>query len=185
MYVLHMQLCQSALDHQMVRRFRKDFFLISLVMVMRCAVGWDFFHRDNLHPCRWQNKTWWCSFCLSWGPFVFFFHPVVFFICVLQTYTVYTLMFAIFPVYLARKHLRAMFQTLSHVDVHVQLLTSCCNHNQSLTGCSALPCPWSRWWFQTCCIFTPILGEDFPFDEHIFQMGGSTTNQVIIKPVKV
>ena len=25
-------------------------------------------------------------------------------------------------------------------------------------------------------IFTPKLGEDFPFDDHIFQMGGSTTN---------
>ena len=27
-------------------------------------------------------------------------------------------------------------------------------------------------------IFTPKIGEDFQFDEHIFQMGGSTTNQV-------
>ena len=34
-----------------------------------------------------------------------------------------------------------------------------------------------RWWFQTFFIFTPNLGEDFQFDEHIFQMGGSTSNQ--------
>ena len=28
------------------------------------------------------------------------------------------------------------------------------------------------WWFQAIClIFTPILGEDFHFDDHIFQMG--------------
>ena len=32
-------------------------------------------------------------------------------------------------------------------------------------------------WFQTFFIFTPILGEMIQFDEHIFQMGGSTTNQ--------
>ncbi len=25
-------------------------------------------------------------------------------------------------------------------------------------------------------LFSPLLGEDFQFDEHIFQMGGSTTN---------
>ena len=29
----------------------------------------------------------------------------------------------------------------------------------------------SRWWFQICFIFIPILGEDSHFDEHIFQMG--------------
>ncbi len=29
----------------------------------------------------------------------------------------------------------------------------------------------SRWWFQICFIFTPILGEDSHFDEHIFQLG--------------
>ncbi len=29
----------------------------------------------------------------------------------------------------------------------------------------------TRWWFQTFFIFIPKLGEDFPFDEHIFQMG--------------
>ena len=34
----------------------------------------------------------------------------------------------------------------------------------------------SGWWFQTFFIFTPILGEMIQFDEHIFQMGGSTTN---------
>ena len=33
-----------------------------------------------------------------------------------------------------------------------------------------------RWWFQICCIFTPIPGEMIQFDEHIFQMGASTTN---------
>ena len=27
-------------------------------------------------------------------------------------------------------------------------------------------------------LFSPLFGEDFPFDEHIFQMGGSTTNQI-------
>ena len=36
----------------------------------------------------------------------------------------------------------------------------------------------SRWWFQTFFIFTPKIGEDFQLDEHIFQMGGSTTNQL-------
>ena len=25
-------------------------------------------------------------------------------------------------------------------------------------------------------LFSPLLGEDFQFDEHIFHMGGSTTN---------
>ena len=25
-------------------------------------------------------------------------------------------------------------------------------------------------------LFSPLLGENFQFDEHIFQMGGSTTN---------
>ncbi len=34
----------------------------------------------------------------------------------------------------------------------------------------------SRWWFQRFFIFTPILVEMIQFDEHIFQMGGSTTN---------
>ena len=29
----------------------------------------------------------------------------------------------------------------------------------------------SRWWFQRFFIFTPKIGEDFLFDEHIFQMG--------------
>ena len=27
-----------------------------------------------------------------------------------------------------------------------------------------------------CLLFSPLLGEDFHFDKHIFQMGGSTTN---------
>ena len=30
----------------------------------------------------------------------------------------------------------------------------------------------TRWWFQRFFIFTPKIGEDFQFDEHIFQMGG-------------
>ena len=38
--------------------------------------------------------------------------------------------------------------------------------------------PVSRWWFQICFIFTPILGEMIQFDEHIFQRVGSTTNQI-------
>ena len=29
----------------------------------------------------------------------------------------------------------------------------------------------TRWWFQTFFMFTPNLGEDSHFDEHIFQMG--------------
>ena len=29
----------------------------------------------------------------------------------------------------------------------------------------------SRWWFQIFFVFTPNLGEDSHFDEHIFQMG--------------
>ena len=33
-----------------------------------------------------------------------------------------------------------------------------------------------RWWFQICFIFIPIWGFMIQFDEHIFQMGGSTTN---------
>ena len=32
----------------------------------------------------------------------------------------------------------------------------------------------TRWWFQ---IYSCLFGEDFQFDEHTFQMGGSTTNQ--------
>ena len=28
----------------------------------------------------------------------------------------------------------------------------------------------SRWWFQTF-FFSPLFGEDFQFDEHIFQRG--------------
>ena len=35
---------------------------------------------------------------------------------------------------------------------------------------------WTRWWFQTFFIFTPNPREMIQFDEHIFQMGGSTTN---------
>ena len=35
----------------------------------------------------------------------------------------------------------------------------------------------TRWWCQRCFgIFTPIFGGMIQFDEHIFQMGGSTTN---------
>ena len=56
----------------------------------------------------------------------------------------------------------------------------------------------SRWWFQTFCLFSPrTLGGGFKhfvyfhpepwgrwtqFDEHIFQMGGSTTNQKRLLP---
>ena len=29
----------------------------------------------------------------------------------------------------------------------------------------------SRWWFQIFLDFLPLFGEDFQFDEHIFQMG--------------
>ena len=29
----------------------------------------------------------------------------------------------------------------------------------------------SRWWFQIFFLFSPLFGEDFQFDEHIFQMG--------------
>ena len=28
-----------------------------------------------------------------------------------------------------------------------------------------------RWWFQRFFLFSPLLGEDFQFEEHIFQMG--------------
>ena len=31
------------------------------------------------------------------------------------------------------------------------------------------------WWFQRFFSFHQLPGEDFQFDEHIFQMGGSTT----------
>ena len=34
----------------------------------------------------------------------------------------------------------------------------------------------TRWWFQIFFIFTPIPAKVIQFDEHIFQMGGSTTN---------
>ena len=34
---------------------------------------------------------------------------------------------------------------------------------------------YSRWWFQTFFIFTPIWGND-PILTNIFEMGGSTTN---------
>ena len=30
---------------------------------------------------------------------------------------------------------------------------------------------WSRWWFQLFFICSTLFGEDFQFDEHIFQMG--------------
>ena len=29
----------------------------------------------------------------------------------------------------------------------------------------------ARWWFYFYFLFSPLLGEDFHFDEHIFQMG--------------
>ena len=30
---------------------------------------------------------------------------------------------------------------------------------------------------------SPLFGEDFQFDEHIFQMGGSTTNQQMFNQI--
>ena len=43
-------------------------------------------------------------------------------------------------------------------------------------------CPWSSsWWFWTCFYFHPEnWGRSTHFDEHIFQLGGSTTNQSCI-----
>ena len=38
-------------------------------------------------------------------------------------------------------------------------------------------------WFQTFFMFTPKIGEDFPFDEHIFRWVGSTTNQLSMKNI--
>ena len=35
----------------------------------------------------------------------------------------------------------------------------------------------SRWWQLKDVLFSPLFGEDFQFDKHNFQMGGSTTNQ--------
>ena len=49
------------------------------------------------------------------------------------------------------------------------------NHQKKKINYSELM---TRWWFESFFIFTPKIGEDFPFDEHIFQMGGSTTNQM-------
>jgi len=34
----------------------------------------------------------------------------------------------------------------------------------------------NQWWFQAFFIFSPKIGEMIQFDEHIFQMGGLTTN---------
>ena len=34
-------------------------------------------------------------------------------------------------------------------------------------------------------LFSPLFGEDFQLDEHIFEMGGSTTNQEILGPSKL
>ena len=36
---------------------------------------------------------------------------------------------------------------------------------------------WSGWWFQTWILFSIIYGIILPLDFHIFQRGGSTTNQ--------
>ena len=38
----------------------------------------------------------------------------------------------------------------------------------------------SRWWFQR--FFPPLLKEMIQFDEHIYQMGGSTTTRVLVHP---
>ena len=35
----------------------------------------------------------------------------------------------------------------------------------------------TRWWQLKHFLFSPQFGEGFHFDDHIFQMGGSTTNQ--------
>ena len=45
--------------------------------------------------------------------------------------------------------------------------------NYPFVGNQTMP----RWWFQSFFI-SPLLGEMIQFDEHIFQMGGSTTNQM-------
>ena len=37
----------------------------------------------------------------------------------------------------------------------------------------------SGWWFGTFGLFFHILGRIIPADFHIFQKGGSTTNQMI------
>ena len=43
----------------------------------------------------------------------------------------------------------------------------------------------SRWWFQIFLECSPLLGEMIQFEQHIFQMGGSTTNQrLCLKPSK-
>ena len=38
----------------------------------------------------------------------------------------------------------------------------------------------SGWWFQIFFIFNPYLGEDFQFDEHIFQMGWFNHQLVLV-----
>ena len=43
------------------------------------------------------------------------------------------------------------------------------DHASLLSSCPSIL--FSRWWFQLFFIFTPNLGEDSHFDEHIFQMG--------------
>ena len=55
------------------------------------------------------------------------------------------------------------------------------SHDQSWTATSlkmmwGWSWNWSRWWFQIFLEFSSLFGEDSQFDDHIFQMGGSTTN---------
>ena len=54
------------------------------------------------------------------------------------------------------------------VYVNLLLVVACCGSNIFLI--------FSRWWFQSFLFSTPNPGEMIQFNEHIFQMGGSTTN---------
>ena len=47
-------------------------------------------------------------------------------------------------------------------------------------GRHMLPRSKTRWWFGTCLIFPSIGNVIFPTDFHVFQRGGSTTNQINI-----
>ena len=46
---------------------------------------------------------------------------------------------------------------------------------KEMTTCSTI----TRWWFQIFFIFTPILGEDSHFDEHMFQMSWNHLDQFL------
>lgn len=106
------------------------------------ALGsWMGFKRLNLHPCRWQNKTWWYSFCLSCWPV--FFNPLLFFVCLTDVCPLHVDVCLLFPVYLVSKHGRAMLQTFSHLSCACMQLqfSSVVIHNQRVTGCSMFD-PW-------------------------------------------